>query len=83
MKRALALLLAMLMLLPTAVACGNKSNQADRTETTTAPVAGDTTTTSAPDFAMIYSSSLSQMYSYISNSVQSNIASGIKAQGKV
>jgi hypothetical protein len=38
------------------------------------------------DFAMIYSTLLSQMYSYISNSVHSNIASitsGIKAQSKV
>jgi ABC-type glycerol-3-phosphate transport system substrate-binding protein len=38
------------------------------------------------DFAMIYSTLLSQMYSYISNSVHGNIASitsGIKAQSKV
>jgi len=38
------------------------------------------------DFAMIYSTDLSQMYSYISNSVHSNIAnitSGVKAQSKV
>ena len=38
------------------------------------------------DFAMIYSTLLSQMYSYISNSVHGTIASitsGIKAQSKV
>ena len=38
------------------------------------------------DFAMIYSSSLSQMYSFISNSVHGNLAnitSSIKAQSKV
>ena len=38
------------------------------------------------DFAMIYSCNLSQMYSYISNSIHSqvaSIASGIKAQSKV
>ena len=37
------------------------------------------------DFAMLYNSQLSSMYSYISNSIHSNIASissGIKAQSK-